>query len=168
MHLLRELAKVDQVNASADWSAFSKKAKRLFQDALRLRRREDFSPETYASRIERLQQRLIDLMLIESPDADVRRVAHRLEKYWDDLLTFLEHPEVPPTNNLAERELRPAVIMRKVMQGNRSDQGARTQSILMTIFRTLKRRDLKPVETIYTALGESLRTGQLPPFASIG
>ena len=133
-----------------------------------MRRREDFSPETYASRIERLQQRLIDLMLIESRDADVQRLAHRLEKYWDDLLTVLEHPEVPPTNNLAERELWPAVIMRKVMQGNRSEQGARTQAILMSIFRTLKRRNLPLDKAILLALGESLRTGQLPPFASIG
>ena len=167
-HLLRELEKVDQFNPSADGSAFSRKAKRLFQDALRLRRRDDFSPETYASRIARLHQRLIDLMLIQSRDGDVQRLAHRLEKYWDELLTFLEHPEVPPTNNLAERELRPAVIMRKVMQGNRSEQGARTQAILMSIFRTLKRRNLPLDKAILLALGESLRTGQLPPFASIG
>ena len=45
-HLLRELEKTDSSNSSVEWSTFSAKAKRLFKDALRLRRREDFSPET--------------------------------------------------------------------------------------------------------------------------
>jgi transposase len=125
-HLLRELEKVDSSNSSEEWCAFSKKTKRLFLDALRLRKRDDFSPETYMTRIQRLNERLIDLMLIESSNADVQRLAKRLRKYWDDLLTFLDHPSVPATNNHAEREIRPAVIMRKVVQGNRSDKGART------------------------------------------
>jgi len=90
-----------------------------------------------------------------------------LKKYWDELLTFLEHPEVPATNNHAEREIRPAVIMRKVIQGNRSDKGARTQSVLMTILRTLKRRNYNPVDTLVSSLVESIHTGFLPPFPSI-
>jgi transposase len=107
-HLLRELEKVDVSNSSAEWSAFSKKTQRLFKDALRLRKRDDFSSVTYSSRIERLYARLVDLMLIESRDDDVQRLTKRLQKYWDELLTFLEEPNVPPTNNHAEREIRPA------------------------------------------------------------
>jgi len=57
-----------------------------------LRKREDFTPETYASRIQRLNERLVDLMLIESADHDVRRLARKLRYYWDELLTFLDHP----------------------------------------------------------------------------
>jgi transposase len=112
--------------------------------------------------------RLVDLMLIESPDVDVQRLAKRLRKYWDELLTFLERPDVPPTNNHAEREIRPAVIMRKVIQGNRSDKGARTQAVLMSIFRTLKRREKNPVETLIAALQDSIRTGCLTPLSSDG
>jgi len=162
-HLLRELKKVDRTNASADWQAFSKKAKRLFGDALRLYHREGYDPQLYQSRIDRLYERLIDLMLTQSTDKDVRRVAARLEKYWDELLVFLTHPGVPPTNNQAEREIRPAVIMRKMIQGNQSEKGAKTQSILMTIFRTLKRRGYNPVPTVVNALKTAIRTGQLPP-----
>ncbi|HQH73176.1 MAG TPA: hypothetical protein PK360_13980 [bacterium] len=57
-----------------------------------MRKREDFTPETYASRIQRLNERLVDLMLIESADHDVRRLARKLRYYWDELLTFLDHP----------------------------------------------------------------------------
>ncbi len=167
-HLLRELEKVDFSNSSAAWSAFSAKVKRLFQDAFRLRRRDDFSPEAYASRIERLHARLIDLMLIESSDSDVQRLAQRLRKYWDELLTFLERPDVPPTNNHAEREIRPAVIMRKVIQGNRNRTSARTQSVLMSIFRTLKRRNHNPVDALVNALQQSIPTHSLPPLPSFG
>jgi len=68
-HLLRELEKVDHTNSSAEWCAFSKKAKRLFMDALRLRKRDDFSPEAYASRIHRLSERLdqFDVAPINGP-----------------------------------------------------------------------------------------------------
>lgn len=165
-HLLRELEKVDASNSSAEWCVFSKKSKRLFMDALRLRRQDDFSPEMHASRITRLNERLIDLMLLESSDDDVYRLAERLRKYWDDLLTFLERPEVPATNNHGEREIRPAVILRKMIQGNRSDKGARTQAVLMSIFRTLKHRDLNPVDTLCANLQTSIQTLKLPPIAS--
>lgn len=134
----------------------------------RLRYLDDYSPETYASRIERLHERLIDLMLTQSDDADVTRLAKRLEKYWDELLVFLDNLEVPPTNNHAEREIRPAVIMRKVMQGNRSEKGAQTQAVLMTIFRTLRRRGLNPVSTLESALRHYISTKKLPSFASLG
>jgi transposase len=165
-HLLRELKKVDGLNPSAEWQEFSKKTKRLFADALRLYHREGYDPNDFSSRIERLNRRLIDLMLMSSTDPDVRRLTKRLEKFWDELLVFLEQPEVPPTNNQAEREIRPAVIMRKVLQGNQSEKGARTQAILMTIYRTLKRRALNPVTTIVDALKTLIRTGHLPPFPS--
>jgi transposase len=112
--------------------------------------------------------RLVDLMLIESPDVDVQRLAKRLRKYWDELLTFLKRLDVPATNNHAEREIRPAVILRKVIQGNRSDKGARTQAVLMSIFRTLKRREKNPVETLIAALQDSIRTGCLTPLSSDG
>ena len=163
-HLLRELERTSEVNPSPAWQAFARKAMRLFRDALRLRKREDFTPETYASRIQRLNERLVDLMLIESTDPDVRRIAKRLRNYWDELLTFLDHPEVPPTNNHVERELRPAVIWRKVMQGNRSDRGAGTQAGLMSILRTLQRRGYKAIDTLVEYLQISLRDGKLPPF----
>jgi len=78
-------------------------------------------------------------------------------------LVFLSHPEVPPTNYHGEREIRPALIMRKMIQGNQSEAGAKTQSILMTVFRTLKRRGYNPVDAVVNALKTAIRTGQLPP-----
>ncbi len=39
-------------------------------------------------------------------------------------LVFLDDPRVPPTNNLAERALRPLVVLRKITFGHRSRAGA--------------------------------------------
>lgn len=167
LHLLRELKKVNQHNSSEEWQAFSKKTKRLIKDALRLRAREDFTPENCAPRIERLYVRLLDLATANYTDKDAKRLAKRLEKYRDELFTFLDHPEVPSDNNHAEREIRSAVIMRKVIYGNRSDEGALTQSVLMTVFRTLKRRGYNPITTLVSALREYIRTGKLPPFPPV-
>ncbi|MFB3789260.1 MAG: hypothetical protein ACE15F_23110, partial [bacterium] len=49
-----------------------------------------------------------------------RRLAARLEKYRDEHFTFRSHPEVPAANNHGEREVRFAVLIRKIMYGNRS------------------------------------------------
>ncbi len=60
------------------------------------------------------------------------------------LLTCFRHPGVPPTNNQAERSLRPVVIMRKVIQGTRSQKGLENHSVIRSLFETAKRQGKKP------------------------
>ncbi len=55
----------------------------------------------------------------------------------------LDRPKVPPTNNLAERSLRPVVIMRRVIQGTRSDQGLEDHSVLRSLLETARRQGKK-------------------------
>jgi transposase len=90
-------------------------------------------------------------------------LAKRLRKHWNHLFTFLDKPEVPFDNNLAERMIRPAVIIRKNSQSNRSEQGAATQAILMSVYRTLRLRGHDPIQTIGQALRSYVQTGKLPP-----
>jgi hypothetical protein len=161
-HLLRELLKVDDRNDSIQWKAFSKQLKRLLRDGLRLRKRSDFSKDRYASRIGLINKRLWALADAIYHDADALRLAERIGKYRDYLFTFLDTPGVPPDNNHAERMIRPAVIIRKNSLCNRSEQGAATQAVLMSIYRTLKLRGLDPTKTIAAALKTYLATGKLP------
>ncbi len=49
-------------------------------------------------------------------------------------------PEVEPTNNRAERALRPSVIYRKVSGGTRSSRGSEAYDRLFSIFYTQKLR----------------------------
>ena len=161
-HLLRELEKVDLRDDSPEWKAFAKKLRRLVRDGIRLRKQPDFEPETYASRIGRIDQRLMALAQDEYVDADAARLAKRLLKYCDSLFTFLDRPEVPYDNNLAERMIRPAVVLRKNSQSNRSEKGAATQAVLMSVCRTLKLRSHDPLKVIPEALRTYLTTGKLP------
>ena len=59
------------------------------------------------------------------------------------------------TNLLAEREIRPAVVVRKLSAGNRTDAGAETHAVLMSILRTLARQG----RDILGALAVLLRRG---------
>ena len=163
VHLLRELEKVDKHNTSAEWQAFAKTLRRLVRDGIRLRKRADFTPERYQSRILRLGRRLDAVIASESTDADARRLLKRLRRTGDHLFTFLDYPEIAFENNFAERQIRPAVILRKNSQSNRSNRGAATQAVLMSIYRTLRLRGHEPLQTIADALRTYLQTTQLPP-----
>lgn len=81
-------------------------------------------------------------LLVTDPRKDIEeeRVRNRLFKQIDHLFTFLDHPGVDATNNLAERQLRPAVIARKVSCGNKTDAGARTLEILTSLTATCHQR----------------------------
>jgi hypothetical protein len=162
-HLLRELVKVDEHNPRTEWVAFSRQLKRLVRDGLKLRKRPDFTKEKYASRIMLIHRRLCALAEATYTDADARRLGQRISKYRDQLFTFLDTPGVPPDNNHAERQIRPAVIIRKNSLCNRSQQGAATQAVLMSIYRTLKQRKLDATKTIAEALKAMLTTGKLGP-----
>lgn len=174
-HLLREVDEVDEhglprksSDAARAWMAFSKMLKRLVRDAIRLRRREDFDPQRHASRIrcihpihERLG--LVALGEADHADADAKRLAKRLERYRDSLFTFLDRPEADWTNNFAERHIRPAVILRRTRRCNRSEKGAATQAVLMSVYRALTLRGHDPRQAIEEALRTYCGTGTLPP-----
>jgi transposase len=165
VHLLGELKKVAMYkDSSGDWTAFSKKLKRLVHDALRLwKRRQEFDEQLYAGRRKQIELRLRKLIDTQWDNSQAERLRKRLDRYEDYLFTFLDKPHVPFDNSHAERSIRPAVIMRKNSYNNRSDKGARTQSILMSIFRTLKQRNANPISTIAQALKQCTQTGKLPP-----
>jgi transposase len=167
VHLLRELEKVDLRNDSAEWRAFAKKLRRLLRDGIRLRKRPDFAPGKFQNRVDRLNARLAKLTTEEHLDGDTRRLTKRLRKYAEYIFTFLDYTNVPFENNFAERQIRPAVILRKSSQSNRSDRGAATQAILMSVYRTLKLRGLNPTRTIANGLRTCLATGELPPLPNM-
>lgn len=83
--------------------------------------------------LERLQQ-----MPTDSDRA--ARLQKRLRRYRTEWLTFLDHPGVAPTNNLAEQALRAVVILRKLTFGSRTRAGAKRLGTMMTVIETSKRQ----------------------------
>jgi hypothetical protein len=84
--------------------------------------------------------RLRAAALRDGPRAQMQeeKVRMRLWKQRDHLFTFLERADVPATNNLAERQLRPAVIARKISCGNKTLKGAQAWQTLASIAATCR------------------------------
>jgi hypothetical protein len=74
-------------------------------------------------------------------DPDNWRLQNELGWHNDrgNLLRFLEEPSIEPTNNRAERALRPAVIARKVSHCSKNAHGADAFSAFASVLRTLGR-----------------------------
>ncbi len=73
----------------------------------------------------------------------------RIIKHTGCWLVFVKDTRVPPTNNLAERTLRPLVIMRKICFGNRSRGGGQRLARIMSIKDTSRRHGHNPLRVFY-------------------
>ena len=88
----------------------------------------------------------MELLLWSLKHKDTRRLRRRIIKHNQELFTFLDNPVVDPTNNRAERQLRPMVIMRKVTFGNRSALGALNQAVITSIIQTGVLNGIEPLD----------------------
>lgn len=163
-HLLRDLEHVEKYkHPGPEWQIFAKKLRRLLGDAMRLKRRSEVPADEFPSRRQRLTERLDELIATPWEDQQARRLIKRFKRHRKHLLTFLDYANVPYDNNAGERAIRPAVIIRKNSYCNRSQRGADTQAVLMSIYRTLKQRGHDPLATLTNALRQFLQTRKLPP-----
>ena len=99
---------------------------------------------------------------MRSEERCVQNLAGKLYKRFDHLFTFIFHEGVEPTNNMAERGIRPAVQWRKICFGNRSDNGAVLTSRLLTVTRTCWLQKRNPLEFLVAAI-TAHRSGQAAP-----
>jgi len=120
----------------------------LLQEAIDLaQRREQLTSVGYARQVTKIETRLDGWLLNvsrrreRSPELD--RLFNHVLNHYDEWLVFLHEPEVPPTNNHAERMLRPAVITRKIGGCNKTLRGALVHSILSSIMVTCQQQGEK-------------------------
>lgn len=85
-----------------------------------------------------------------------------LLKHFHTLWTFLYEENVEPTNNRAERGLRPAVIWRKVSFGNQSDWGLAFTERLLTTCCTLKQHSMNIFEFLTKSFEAHIRASPAP------
>ena len=96
------------------------------------------------------------------PWASTVRSCREILKVAPALWTFLEPPDVEPTNNAAERALRTAVIHRKLSYGVQSQRGALCQSRLLTVTTSLKQQG-RDVMAFLVDAWEAHKNGQPAP-----
>jgi len=172
LHILRDIVRTSVFCHTPCWLSFLKRLKRLIKDAISLGIKGDsLAPLVYARRCETIHRRLNELIREPYQDKHCLRLIKRLKRHQDELFTFLKQKGVPFENNHAERMIRPpvyvqrtgrAVVARKNSYCNRSEKGAKTQAILMSIFQTLHLRKQDPITALEEALRSYCRTGSLP------
>ena len=72
--------------------------------------------------------------------ARTARLCKALLKAWEHLWAFCRVEGVEPTNNAAERALRPAVMWRKKSQGTRSDLGSLYVASMLSVSATCRQQ----------------------------
>lgn len=75
-----------------------------------------------------------------------------LKNQWRPLTLFLDDPEVPLTNNEAERAVRGPVRGRKVHYGSHSEQCARVAAVLYSLLETCRSLGVNPTDWLLVAL----------------
>jgi hypothetical protein len=162
-HLLVNLSKVEKAKRGRA-RCFTRDLKKTLRAALKLwqeHRAGRIGRAEYRRRgakiEERLSYQLRDRIL---SDADNQRMLDGIGMQHDRgrVFLFLEHPEVEPTNNRAERGLRPAVIARKVSQCSRNATGAGIFETMKSITATLALRG----QNISKTLADLMRGGSMP------
>jgi len=134
-HHLKAIRQADEGHPSAWLEA----VRGLLQAAMALKHQPLEAAEKARHRAA-LETQARELLALPRPTNLEEKVRRRLEKQQDHLFTFLDVEQVEATNNLAERQLRPAVIARKVSCGNKTPQGARTWEILASLAATCAQR----------------------------
>jgi transposase len=143
-HLLKDLKEMNETKKGRALH-FARQATHLLQEALALKREKPtFSSRKFSQRAASLEDQL-DRLIAKSrrfSDPDNARFAKRLRKHRPHLLRFLYVDDLEPTNNLAERMLRPAVITRKTNGCNRTQDGAAAHSILASVLVTCHQQSI--------------------------
>jgi transposase len=139
-HLLKRCSKIALME-SEEAVVFSQKVALLLRRAIQLKgRKSGMSPHGYRVARGKLEAAIDRLLAQELIDPEIVKLVKLLTKQRRHLLTFLYVDEVDATNNIAERRIRPAVIVRKISAGNRSNQGADTHAILTSIIQTCRQQ----------------------------
>lgn len=96
-----------------------------------------------------------------------KKLARELLNDWDAIWNVLRYPQLPITNNLAERALRHWVISRKISYGTRTKQGSRGYAMLASVIDTCRQRDVSPWEYIARVIGERRQNNPAPPLPTL-
>jgi len=92
-----------------------------------------------------------------------RALARELLNDWDTFWVVLDHPELPLTNNEAERALRHWVIARRIGMGTRTPQGTRVFALLASVIETCRKRNVSPWPYLAEVLRQRRKGLPAPP-----
>ena len=158
-HVVRNLQQMADYSGQGLTAYIGKRLTLLMKSIFRVQHRyesSELSEDRWRRRMLRIRQSL-KAWLERGAEAPISRYAGRCQhilKYEEGLWVFLNHPNVPLTNNEAERCLRGSVIMRKICYGTSSDRGDKFRSRVFSIVETCKKRGLSPFAVLKQIVSE--------------
>ena len=130
-------------------TAFSAPFRKLLLRAVAIgRRRETLKDTTLSQYLYDLDRRLDRIMAAVPIGEPGRRLRKRMLANRAHLLVFMTNRDVPYTNNVSERHLRPSVIFRKVTNGFRCEWGAETYAAFRSVVSTAKANGASVLDTV--------------------
>jgi hypothetical protein len=138
-HLLREVEDLEKDFSDSDEvKAFVSVMAPLLSSAMKLRTQPIQDPDFYPHAAQ-IKTQILAAVDAPSMHLGIRRIQEIFLENAPRLYHWAQDRRVPADNNLAERDLRPTVIARKVSFGSVSDAGAHTRGILMSVLYSLKK-----------------------------
>jgi transposase len=141
--------------------------RRLLREAQALWQTQQTAPVAdYAAQVATLEARLTALVAPRPlPDPDNQRLLDQVRWHHErgNVLRFLSDPRLEPTNNRAERALRPAVIARKVSQCSKNQRGAECFAAFASVTRTIRQRGGAVLDDLLTTFHTGRVPAPLPP-----
>ncbi len=94
-------------------------------------------------------------------DHPCQALAKRLLRHEEELFQYVLVPGLSSDNNLAERGVRPLVVVRKISGGSRSERGSRTRMSLSSLFQSWVAKGLEPLAECRKLMGYQTPLPQL-------
>jgi len=150
-HQLRNLQAAVDTSPQTFWP---RAMQAVFRAAIHLHhQRSQLSPAHFSAQIQRIERLCSRLLLRALSPPDAQRLQRRYQKYRHCLFVFLHRTDVEPTNNVAERALRPSVIHRKVTGGFRSEWGAKTYAAIASVIDSAELTGIRAFDAIQSLFG---------------
>lgn len=103
--------------------------------------------------VDQLRGEILQLTHRHYKHTTIRRFVNNLaHRDLDDLFRFTTDPDIDPTNNISERELRHLVMIRRISHGSRSTRGAAVTAQLTSIIQTLRLQKKNVLQGLQNAL----------------
>ncbi|WP_238993712.1 IS66 family transposase [Calothrix sp. PCC 6303] len=93
----------------------------------------------------------------------LKALANEILNDWDAVVACFYNPQLPPTNNEAERALRHAVIARRISYGTRTAEGSLAYCSILSVIETCRLRKVDPWAYIAMILTQARRGIKHPP-----
>jgi len=164
-HLLREVEDMEKEFSEAEEvKTFVGVLAPLLATAMHLRSLPITDAQFYEQAAE-VKTHIIAVVHASAQHLAIRRIQEIFHDHADRMYRWAEDRRIPADNNLAERDLRPTVIARKVSFGSQSDAGAQTRGVLMTTLRTLKKQTkTDAASALKTTLDQLAKDPSLDPY----